>query len=82
MNCCDLLLPYYRRLGGATLHIVWHIAAGLGTYLLAQSLASCRATFLKIKTEIDWIYGLLPVVRRSKEKDLPMFDLTQSCNTT
>lgn len=68
MNACDFFLPYYRQVGGATLHIVWHIAAGLATYLLTQSLSAMRAKSLKIKIELDYIYGIVPVVRRLKEK--------------
>lgn len=35
MNFCGFLLPYFLNsgLGGATLHIVWHIGAGTSSYL-------------------------------------------------
>ena len=80
MNACDFFLPYYRQMGGATLHIIWHIAAGLATYLLAQSLSAMRAKSIKMKTELEYVYGIIPVVRRMKEKALPSCINPESCN--
>ena len=41
---CDLLLPWYLALplGGATLHIVWHVGAGIGAHMMCVLLTCCR----------------------------------------
>lgn len=63
---CDQLLPYYDNLPfplrGMTLHVVWHICAGLGTHFLVQFICACRATTLGMVCDVRYLLGVLPVV--------------------
>lgn len=65
MNFCDHLLPYYvsNGVGGMTFHILWHIGAGLGTYLTITFLVLVRLQMLKKEVHIEWIGRLIPVCR-------------------
>lgn len=62
MNLCDYLLPIYYRIGGFTLHVFWHIFAGLGTYLTAMNLTVMRLQDRGDDVELKFVCGgLLPV---------------------
>ncbi|MGK3743751.1 MAG: hypothetical protein ACI90V_010610 [Bacillariaceae sp.] len=63
--CTNLLpiynsLPYFLR--GCTLHVVWHLMAGLGGYTILQFLVTCRMSVLGLPCKIQWILGIIPVV--------------------
>ena len=49
INYCEYLLPYYLSsgLGGITFHVLWHIGAGLGTYVTITFLILVRLQALK-----------------------------------
>ena len=66
MNFCELLLPFYNQLGGLTLHILWHLAAGYGTYLTITLLVAIRCQNLGIDFELSWILGILPACVEKK----------------
>lgn len=66
---CQHLLPFYNDsallpwpLQGMTLHVVWHICAGMGAHCLMQFLCACRATTLGIRCDSTLVMGFLPVV--------------------
>jgi dihydroceramidase len=61
MNYCDSLLPYYVRIWGLTFHVIWHIAAGYGAYLLGIYLIYVRLKQLKLKCRMKWILFVFPV---------------------
>jgi dihydroceramidase len=69
MNACKLLLPYYRSIGGCTLHVVWHVAAGYGTYQLTQAITAARAKLCKIKVEIKYVLGVKVLVKSEKQSE-------------
>ena len=73
MNFCDILLGYYNyypQLGGITLHVLWHIGAGLGVYVVITYLVLIRMQKLSKDVYIKWILGFLPVCRlNNKNKD-------------
>ena len=70
MNHCDILLPYYHQYYGLSFHNLWHIGAGLGTYLECLLLSTCRAQSLGITVELKWIsvmnIPIIPIITRKK----------------
>jgi hypothetical protein len=63
MNLCHHLLPLYDLTGGMTLHIIWHMGAGFGTYMLILSLEALRVQRCLGQTpEIQWAFGCCPVI--------------------
>lgn len=63
MNFCDSLMPYILStgLGGATLHIIWHIGAGTSSYLGTVLLTVIRIQKLGQRAELRFICGVLPI---------------------
>jgi len=63
MYYCDRLLPFYLNsgLGGMTLHVLWHIGAGLGTYLAITLLILVRLQVLKKDVCLKWIGNFIPI---------------------
>ncbi|KAL9189435.1 hypothetical protein ACHAXT_009110 [Thalassiosira profunda] len=63
---CGYFRPIYDSLPGPlkgmTLHVVWHIAAGLGAHFFVQFLCACRANALGMSCDIRWVLGVIPVV--------------------
>ena len=63
---CKNLLPIYNSLPyflrGCTLHVIWHVMAGLGGYTILQFLVTCRMSVLGLPCKIQWILGIIPVV--------------------
>ena len=65
---CEYLLPIYNNklpgvLQGCTLHVLWHVFAGLGAYYFGQFLCTVRATTLGISCDTRRVLlGVLPVV--------------------
>lgn len=68
MNFCDQLMPIYLHTTGFTLHVLWHLLAGFGTFLTATSLVVLRLHDCGHEAELLWI-GFLPVARISKKKE-------------
>ncbi len=67
MNYCDALMPTYRNiLGGMTLHILWHIFAGLGSYLISTQL--CAIILQKSGKEIQLAWKCFLPICQFKEK--------------
>ena len=54
MNNCELLLPHYTRWYGLSFHILWHVGAGLGTYLEILLLCAVRAQNQGLVVEVTW----------------------------
>ena len=72
---CDYLLPYYNKMPfpfrGCTLHVVWHITAGIGAHLFVQFLVASRLIALGYDFETRWFYMAIPmVVMCMKEHDI------------
>mmetsp|Transcript_30005 Transcript_30005/g.41218 ORF Transcript_30005/g.41218 Transcript_30005/m.41218 type:complete len:263 (-) Transcript_30005:251-1039(-) len=63
MYYCDLLLPFYLKsgLGGMTLHVLWHIGAGFGTYLAITFLILVRLQVLKKDVYLKWLGNIIPI---------------------
>ena len=63
---CEQLLPIYNnlpmQLRGMTLHVVWHICAGLGAHYFIQFLCACRVKNLGMECMVRYILGVFPVV--------------------
>ena len=63
---CVHLLPLYNNLPfplkGMTLHVVWHICAGIGTHFFVQFMCACRASTLGMVCDTRCVLGVLPVV--------------------
>lgn len=63
---CERLLPIYNQLPiplkGMTLHVVWHICAGLGAHFFLQFLCACRVGNLGMVCGTRFVMGVLPVV--------------------
>lgn len=68
MNLCHLLLPFYEASSGITLHVLWHIFAGMGTYLLATLLVVARLHRAGKRAELHWPLPFLPVCQEAKVK--------------
>lgn len=64
MNFCDELSVIYKYLGGMTFHVLWHLAAGYGTYVTAVLLTLIRCEYLEYEFDLHWIGGVLPICRR------------------
>lgn len=54
MNNCDTLLPYFTAFFGLSFHILWHIGAGLGTYLHILLLVVFRYQSQGYNCQLDW----------------------------
>jgi dihydroceramidase len=55
----------FATLGAAVsmvLHPLWHLGAGVGTYLAVQVLAAARAEALRTRPALRWLAGVLPYV--------------------
>lgn len=66
MFYCGHLLPLYNNLPfpmkGMTLHVVWHICAGVSTHFIIQFLVALRATALGMACDTRCVLGVFPVV--------------------
>jgi len=60
MNLCDYLLPYYLNTTGFTLHVFWHMFAGLGSYYLCVLLTLLRVKQQNYIPVIQWYAYVLP----------------------
>lgn len=61
MNLCNSLLPIYHQLYGLTLHILWHLFAGLGTYFLINFFVGFRLKCLGFIPHSRKILMVFPV---------------------
>ena len=63
---CGYLLPIYNNLPypltGMTLHVAWHVCAGIGAHFFVQFLCACRAGALGMVCDTRRVLGILPVV--------------------
>mmetsp|Transcript_39043 Transcript_39043/g.82112 ORF Transcript_39043/g.82112 Transcript_39043/m.82112 type:complete len:305 (-) Transcript_39043:463-1377(-) len=70
---CEHLLPLYNNLPypfkGMTFHVVWHVCAGLGAYLVIQFLAATRANSLGLMVDTRYVLGVIPVVVLKSKKN-------------
>ena len=66
MNLCHHLLPFYQYTNGMTLHVVWHLGAGYGGYLMTLILVIIRANALDVPVELTWHWFIVPIVSRVK----------------
>ena len=63
MNYCNTLIPYYRSIGGCTLHILWHFGSGIGAYLTILFLICIRLERLGGNPKLKWVFnGMCPVI--------------------
>ena len=67
MQGCDILMPLYHLTHGFTLHVFWHLFAGYGGYMHAQTILLARLRELNIDGEIRWLLGVIPVIGLKKE---------------
>lgn len=69
MNLCSTLTPYYQRVNGMTLHILWHILSGYGTYLSVQFVILCRMQILKLEPKMVYYYHCLLVIKADQNNN-------------
>lgn len=62
MNFCSTFLPYFTAWQGLSFHILWHIGAGLGTYLEILFLVTLRCQALGGVVEVQWVPRCAPIV--------------------
>ena len=54
-------LPFWSK--GITPHVLWHLAAALGTYVLTSSLCCCRLAALHIPYSVSYhLAGMIPII--------------------
>ena len=72
MTFCTQLTPYIINsgLGGATLHIIWHIGAGTSSYLGTVLTTVIRVQRLGKKAKLEYIFGMLPIPVIDNEKKI------------
>lgn len=74
MHSCDSLIEFYTNAQGASFHILWHIGAGLGTYLLILLLITIRMQTFGGIIALKWNYfGLFPMVYQIGRKPSSAF---------
>lgn len=72
MHLCSHLLPVYMYTNGMTLHVVWHLGAGYGGYLVTLILAITRANALGVEVKLLWMWHIIPLVTKqqhTRQKD-------------
>ena len=71
MNYCQELLETYRKMGGWTIHVLWHLSSGIGGYFQTLTLIVARAHRLRRKVKVDWRFYFLPciVIDEKREKE-------------
>ena len=66
MNNCTYLLPSFKAFGGLSFHILWHLGAGLGTYLTILFLISLRMkTLYGEEGKLVYVFGFCPIIERT-----------------
>jgi dihydroceramidase len=69
---CEYLIGIYNNLPypltGMTLHVAWHLCAGIGAHFFIQFLCACRADALGMVCATRRVLGVLPVVTIHKPK--------------
>lgn len=71
MHNCDTLQPHFSSWYGLSFHILWHVGAGLGNYLVITLLVAVRCQALGGVVELEWLCGgLVPVLRRTARKSI------------
>lgn len=70
MHNCPLLVPYFVQAHGMTFHVLWHLGAGMGTYMQISYFTILRLQSLKIDFKITWVLGgLLPLCQLVEPHD-------------
>lgn len=70
MNACDFLTPYYNTyFFGCTLHVLWHIFAGMGSYLIATCMVATRLQQLGKIAKLKWLLFLPICVEEKSHKN-------------
>ena len=70
MHGCHVLMPYYLQINGFTLHVFWHIFAGLGSYCLCALLTFLRIRQLKLRPRVRWFAYFLPYCEIETSKSI------------
>lgn len=70
MNRCEQLLPLYRCANGITLHVLWHMGAGYGGYVMTLILVISRASAVDVPVEVTWLWFCCPIVSKKREDKL------------
>ena len=69
MQNCDELVDTFIIYYGLSYHILWHIGAGLGTYLLILLLITIRMQTFGAIMELKWNYfGFFPIIIQTGKK--------------
>lgn len=68
MQLCDWLLPIYQQGYGFTIHVLWHLLAGLGAHLLLMTMVIIRSRTLKLPIRMSWRGGIPIIVVTTKDK--------------
>lgn len=76
MHLCDHLLPIYMYTNGMTLHVIWHLGAGYGGYIVILILVITRANSLDIPVELQWMWYWIPIISK-KTNNFQSNDLDQ-----
>ena len=75
---CGYLLPIYNNLPypltGMTLHVAWHVCAGIGAHFFIQFLCACRAGTLGMVCDTRCVLGVIPVVIVNDKSNTKMGD--------
>lgn len=59
---CKELMPLYANVSGATLHIIWHLGAGLGCYYMVTLCVCARLHCLGHNSvALKWKFGFMPI---------------------
>lgn len=71
MKYCQELMDTYRKMGGWTIHVLWHLSSGIGGYFQTLTLIVARAHRQRRKVEVQWRFFFLPciVIDEKREKE-------------
>jgi hypothetical protein len=67
MNFCSHLLPYYLQANGFTLHVLWHLGAGYGGYIVTVIVALSRCVAMEVPVDVKWMWMVIPILEKKKE---------------
>lgn len=70
MHLCHHLLPFYQYTNGATLHVLWHLGAGYGGYMMTLILVTTRANGLGVPVKLSWMLYIIPIISEEKIKSV------------
>lgn len=71
LQCHNVVVPIADELPGwwkgFTPHVIWHFAAGFGTYCTIVTLCCCRMEELKIPFHVKFVGGILPILLKDNQ---------------